>query len=346
MSIVRECRDERKFLIWVKEHSDRACERKRAAILLAATACMTQHRIAEVVGCNRTTVSRTYRRWREHGRWGLVDQRRFGDREKPAVKIRRLLKELCRNTPSDYGWSASQWSVELLREEVERQLECELSVAQTWRYLDEAGCRLKSPKPTVPEEPDDAEEQLAEMRQRLIRGRQSDEIVLFEDEMKIELNPSSGAVWCAPGHRKELVTPGRNRTAYVAATYNPDTEHMVWAMARSNDSDLLEVLLRMVADRYRRWPTIHLVMDNYSTHTSNQTDRVIEEFDGKLQRHFLPPYCPEANPIERVWWDVHEHVTRNHRHDSFDELLEEVYHYLRTRSYQGLDAAKLRRSAA
>jgi transposase len=110
----------------------------------------------------------------------------------------------------------------------------------------------------------------------------------------------------------------------VAATYNPKTDHMVWAMSKSNDSDLLEVLLRMVADRYRGWETVHLVMDNYSTHTSNQTDRVIEELDGHLQRHFLPPYCPEANPIERVWWDVHDNVTRNHRCDSLQSLLEEV----------------------
>ncbi len=24
--------------------------------------------------------------------------------------------------------------------------------------------------------------------------------------------------------------------------------------------------------------------------------------------HFLPPYCPSANRIERVWWDVHAEV--------------------------------------
>jgi len=102
----------------------------------------------------------------------------------------------------------------------------------------------------------------------------------------------------------------------------------------------------MVADRYRGWETIHIVMDNYSTHTSNQTDGVIEELDGKIKRHFLPPYSPEANRIERVWWDVHDNVTRNHRCDDLEELLEEVYNYLRTRSYEGIDTAALRRAAS
>ena len=346
MGMVEECRNHRKFLIWVKQHTRLASERQRASILLACSARLTQETIAEAVGCARSTVVRTYRRWREHGCWGLVDKRRFGQPRKPTQTIRECLEELCHHQPSDYGWKRSRWTTELLSQEVERQVDVSISKAQTYRYLQQSGCRWRTPRPTIDTQPDDVDEQLDEMRQKLITDRDRHEVLLFEDEMKVELNPTIGADWMPPGTRKELVTPGINRTAYVAATYNPRTEHMVWAMARSNDSDLLEVLLRMVADRYRGWGTIHLVMDNYSTHTSNQTDRVIDDLDGKLERHFLPPYTPEANPIERVWWDVHDNVTRNHRHDTLDELLVEVYDYLRTRSYEGIEAAVLRRQAA
>lgn len=347
MDIVVECRRDRQFLIWVKEHADLAAERRRAEILLACSAELTQHEIASIVGCNRTTVVRTYHDWREQRRQALVDGRRFGTRHKPAAQIRKLLRELCANQPSDYGWSRSRWSVELLSLEIENQLGCEVSIAQTYRYLLQAGCRWRKPQPEIEKTPEDADEQLREMRQKLIVERDpGNEVVLYEDEMKVALNPKVGADWMPPGVRKPLVTPGQNEWAYVAATYNPRTDHMVWAMSESNDSDLLEVLLRMVADRYRGWDTIHLVMDNYSTHHSNQTDAIIDEFDGKLQRHFLPKYCPEANPIERVWWDLHDNVTRNHRCDSLEELLEEVYDYLRTRAYEGVDPAALRRQAA
>jgi len=27
----------------------------------------------------------------------------------------------------------------------------------------------------------------------------------------------------------------------------------------------------------------------------------------------LPVYAPETNPVERVWWQLHEAVARNHR---------------------------------
>jgi hypothetical protein len=53
---------------------------------------------------------------------------------------------------------------------------------------------------------------------------------------------------------------------------------------------------------------------------------------------------PETNPIERVWWHLHETITRNHRCQSIDELLREVTDwaaahktfFLQTASFKGL----------
>ncbi len=51
-----------------------------------------------------------------------------------------------------------------------------------------------------------------------------------------------------------------------------------------------------------------------------------------MRLHFLPPYCPELNPIERVWLDLHAEVTHNHRCATIDELMSEVHDYLRYRN--------------
>ena len=47
----------------------------------------------------------------------------------------------------------------------------------------------------------------------------------------------------------------------------------------------------------------------------------------RIQLHFLPKYAPETNPIERVWWHLHETITRNHRKQTIEELLEETIHW-------------------
>src|SRR3954447_493525 len=48
--------------------------------------------------------------------------------------------------------------------------------------------------------------------------------------------------------------------------------------------------------------------------------------------HFLPSYSPDCNPIERVWWNLHEQITRNHQCKSMEELLDLTFTWLRGRN--------------
>ena len=53
---------------------------------------------------------------------------------------------------------------------------------------------------------------------------------------------------------------------------------------------------------------------------------------GRVALPFWPPYCPDDNRIERVWQDLHAHVTRNHRCADMTALMREVRYYLRKRN--------------
>ena len=57
----------------------------------------------------------------------------------------------------------------------------------------------------------------------------------------------------------------------------------------------------------------------------------LAEFGDRLRLHFLPPYCPNENRIERIWLDLHANVTRNHRLKTIGELLDRVHGYLAER---------------
>jgi hypothetical protein len=48
----------------------------------------------------------------------------------------------------------------------------------------------------------------------------------------------------------------------------------------------------------------------------------------RIQLHFLPPYCPDENRIERLWLDLHANVTRNHKHANLPGLCQDVATYL------------------
>ena len=54
---------------------------------------------------------------------------------------------------------------------------------------------------------------------------------------------------------------------------------------------------------------VHLIIDNYAIHSSTATRRVLDCLKGKVVLHFLPPYCPDHNRIERSWRDLHANVS-------------------------------------
>ena len=44
---------------------------------------------------------------------------------------------------------------------------------------------------------------------------------------------------------------------------------------------------------------------------------------GNIKLHFPPPYSPEHNPIKRLWGELHTNVTRNHRIENMNLLMED-----------------------
>ena len=64
-----------------------------------------------------------------------------------------------------------------------------------------------------------------------------------------------------------------------------------------------------------------MILDNFVIHSSQQTQLWLAEHGGKFRLHFLPPYCPDDNRIERkVWREMHANVTVNHGRDDIEKL--------------------------
>src|SRR5439155_21053987 len=85
---------------------------------------------------------------------------------------------------------------------------------------------------------------------------------------------------------------------------------------------------------------IHVSLDNYGIHSSKIIAVALSHFAARVRLHFLPPYSPDDNAIERVWQALHSNVTRNHRCADMAELMREVRYYLRKRNGLSLRSRK------
>ncbi len=137
-----------------------------------------------------------------------------------------------------------------------------------------------------------------------------------------------------PGQQKAILTPGKNEKRYLAGALDARTGELIWVEGPRKTSLLFLQLLWKLTQHYRSAKVIHVVLDNYSIHSTRQVDVSLTTKEGRrLRLHFLPPYCPDHNRIERVWEDLHANVTRNHTCREMPRLMRRVRGYLRRRNH-------------
>ncbi len=113
---------------------------------------------------------------------------------------------------------------------------------------------------------------------------------------------------------------------------NAITGQLTWVEAEKKNSMLFIMLLHQLRKAYLRAKVIHVILDNYKIHSSEITRAVLGSLDGRIRLHFLPPYCPQHNKIERLWLDLHAAVTRNHRCPDLPSLMCRVRRFLQRRT--------------
>jgi transposase len=164
---------------------------------------------------------------------------------------------------------------------------------------------------------------------RLVKKASPKREVFYLDEADVDLNPRIGFAYMKKGHQPLVITPGKNRKQYLAGALNARTGSLVYTVGERKNSSLFISLLERLQSTYRRAESLHLVLDNYIIHKSRQTLSWMGKFGSRIILHFLPPYSPESNVIERLWKQMHDHVTRNHRHTTMESLMQAVFQFLR-----------------
>jgi transposase len=313
--------------------------RTRIQIVLLYERSWGAHRIAATLGCVPATAVRVVRRFQSLGEEGLLDGRRENGQMKVDADLRQALAELVPVSPEDHGWSRTNWTRELLARTLHRQTGVGVSVTTVARMLQNLKARWGMARPIVVCPWSKARKaRRLQTIWKIVDRLPAREVAYFEDEVDIHLNPRIGRDWMLPGQQKLILTPGQNRKRYLAGARALKGNELLFVSSDRKNGDLFLALLEKLRKHHPRARRIHLVLDNYGIHSSRRVQQYLWK-EGRIFRlHFLPPYCPEHNDIERLWRKLHANVTRNHRCKTIEELLREAVRYLHR------EAARLRKT--
>jgi len=305
----------------------------RCQIVLLAGRGHARRWIAQAVGCSLSWVNRVIGRFREFGPASLHDARADNGALKIDERYLSMLYDLVDQSPQEHGYPRPTWTQELLAKVMRRQTGVKVHRATMSRALALIGARLGRPRPTVgcPWSKAHKTRRLNEIR-RLLHHLPPDEMGFYVDEVDIHLNPKIGPDWMNRGQQKEVMTPGQNVKRYLAGALGARSGLLTWVRADRKNSLLFIALAQKLAAEHPQAKVIHLVLDNFKIHDSAATRAALSALGGRVALHFLPPYSPDGNKIERLWLDLHANVTRNHRCTNMTELMARVYNYLRHRN--------------
>src|SRR5262249_35982682 len=137
--------------------------------------------------------------------------------------------------------------------------------------------------------------------------------------------------WMPQGTTVKLVTPGQNQKHYLAGALELKTGQIAHCMGGRKTNELFRILLDSLERRYpkARFDKVYVVVDNYGIHKAKAVARWLAAHP-RFRLLFLPTYCPQANPIERAFGDVHDKCTRNHQRNRIEELVKDVEQHLST----------------
>jgi len=319
---LRKCRDTKlrsRYLVIINLANGRSAELTATAVQVA-----------------RSTVYRIARRFRVAGEAGLIDRREENGTRKLNEQYLQTLYNVVASSPEQHGWPRPTWTRELLVRTLRTLTDIRIHVTTMSRALGLIGARRGRPKPTVacPWSKSAKNRRLREIRQ-LIETLPDDEVAVYEDEVDIHLNPKIGVDWMVPGQQKLVLTPGKNQKRYLAGALDARTGELIWVEGTRKTSLLFLYLLWKLTQHYAQARVIHVVLDNYSIHSTRQVEVSLTTPEGRrLRLHFLPPYCPDHNRIEREWEDLHANVTRNHTCREMPQLMRRVRGYLSRRNHR------------
>jgi transposase len=290
---------------------------------------------AMILQVHRSTVYRVAERFREHGLEGLRDGRAQNGCRKLTNRYLARLQDVVSGSPEDHGWRRPTWTRELLVATLFTKTRIRIHVATMSVALKRIGARRGRPKPTVHcPWPEGRKQRCLRNIRKLIENLASDEVAVYVDEVDIHLNPKIGWDWMIRGQQKQVLTPGKNVKRYLAGALDARTHKLVWVEGERKNGDLFVRLLKKLACHYRQAKKIHVILDNYRIHSTSLVQLLLAGPEGqRIQMHFLPPYCPDDNRIERLWEDLHTNVTRNHRCSTIEKLMENVRQYLVKRNH-------------
>jgi transposase len=183
------------------------------------------------------------------------------------------------------------------------------SISGLNKWLHQHNFSYKYPK-GVPHKFDEEKQAVFIEEYKALKAQAVDESIFFIDAMHPTQATKVSCGWIKKGHDKAIETTGsRTRLNLVGAI---NLNNLSAAQVRRYDKvngETIQHFLTELRTNSHSDKRIHVILDGAGYHRSLDVKNKAHELN--IELHYLPPYSPNLNPIERLWKVMNEHVRNN-----------------------------------
>jgi transposase len=165
--------------------------------------------------------------------------------------------------------------------------------------------------------------------EKVLNSLPDDEAVLFADAVHPTHAARPAGCW-APSQENLAIeqTSGRQRINIHGAV-DLETGQTRMIEVETVDAASTIRLLESIEAFYPMLVLIHVFLDNARYHHAKIVREWLAQPGRRIKLHFIPPYCPHLNPIERLWGVMHKHVTHNKSYATCAQFADATLGFLR-----------------
>ncbi len=159
--------------------------------------------------------------------------------------------------------------------------------------------------------------------EKLRAGLGADETICFMDGVHPTHNVQPAYGWIKKGVRKEIpANTGRERLN-LSGVIDVVSHNIVIQEDQTLNAESTIHFFKKIEETYPSKRKIHVFCDNAPYYRNKAVKQYLET--SKICLHFLPPYSPNLNPIERLWKWMKERVIYNTYYEHFEDFKEAIF---------------------
>ena len=202
------------------------------------------------------------------------------------------------------------------------------SISGMTKWLHNNGFAYKKPHVTPAKANLKQQQEFIKYYQKLKASAGNNEPIYFADSVHPQHQTKLTYGWILIGQRKEIATNAKHYRLNFIGGICLHGHRLVYEQAEKIDANAIAGFLVKLRKKHPEQHLIHLILDNAGYHK----DKSVQEFAVSLgiKLHYLPPYSPNLNPIERLWKIMHERVTYNKYYEKFADFTEAIVNFFKT----------------